>query len=238
MFSDTATNHFFDNGNANPDLLAMPEFSSAAAATETNTETNAERLLSLFGQRAQMVSAQFRGPFVAKTAMQLAPPPDDANEAPLPKRRAGWTHKELSPLAKELVGIRHQLAMTQTEYALALGMPRDRLVNLENGRTKSVSKDLINTARKLLQTEQRSRLEPLEMFRYLPMSQIVDRWWSKMDIESDAQGAEVLGLTPYTIERWRQMLARPSDSDLLRYERLVNWICERERERLASAASA
>ena len=229
MFSDTATNHF-DNGNAAPDLLAMPERSSAA------TETNAERLLSLLGQRAQMVSSQFRTPFTTKMAVLVAAPDNEDHELPLPKRRADWTQRDLSPLAKELISIRHQLAMTQTEYALALGMPRDRLVNIENGRTKSVAKDVMNAARKLLQTEQRSRLQPLEMFRYLPMSQIVDRWWAMMDIKSDEQGAEVLGLTPYTIERWRDMLARPSDSDLLRYERLVNWICERER--LANAASA
>lgn len=158
-------------------------------------------------------------PLLAKQAVEVTRPKRSVLAAP--HKRRGPEARRLGPEAWELLSIRHSLGLTQADFALACGVDREKIVNIENGRVRTVPPELLATARRLHDEEREARVVPLADLRRLSMPEILNRWWQLLGIEDDQEGAILLGASAFTIRRWREGEGRPSDSDLLRYELIV-----------------
>lgn len=123
--------------------------------------------------------------------------------------------------ASELVAIREQLGMSQAEFSISLGESRDRIVNIENGRVKVIPPELLDHARSLLESEQATRVGPLESLQSKTMNELIDDWWRQIDAKDDKEGALMLGVSGMTVIRWRGGQIRPKPNDLLYLQKKV-----------------
>lgn len=124
--------------------------------------------------------------------------------------------------------------MTQTDFAIALGCSRDVVVNIENGRVKNISRALLEEARRQLVEGGATRAGPIATLEALPVADLLARWQKLVQVDNDSDLADVLGINPYTVERWRMNNRAPRSSSLLRYEKMV----QREAKRLEALTGA
>lgn len=149
----------------------------------------------------------------------------------LDSRNTQSKKKRLTSEQKEFAEIRQKIGLSQLRFAAALGIKRDRVVNIENGRIRNVPKDEMEAARELLVDQ--SRLEQVDRLTRVPMTKLLKDWSEKLGIEYegsyqyDRTISDLLGLHPNTIYRWRIGSVRPELETLLELDRTVNIIAER-----------
>lgn len=137
--------------------------------------------------------------------------------------------KILHPIASELIQIRKSLRMSQQDFALALGINKDALINFENGRSKRFPEGILDEARNILKEEESDRVLPLEELSKLSMTEIMSRWRSLLQVETDEDLSILLGASRITLYRWRRRGGRPDDNDLLRYDRIAHSLAKKMR---------
>lgn len=139
-----------------------------------------------------------------------------------PRQKREEIASELGPQHKELRDIRIKLDMTQSEFALAIGMKLPTLVAYEHGRTNKVPAKWLENARELLGAN-KEKLAWRKKFDGVPMLKIIERWAKRLGVASDDLGAlaALTGTTTSTISRWRNGHVRPSPSELAAYEQMV-----------------
>lgn len=141
--------------------------------------------------------------------------------------RKDSSKRNLSEEARELINIRKSLGMIQADFALAIGLEKDKIVNMENGRIRNIPPQVLDEARKIFNGEYDDRVKPLEKLQNLSMPMILDHWWSMMGVDDDSEGAILLGICALTVERWRKSPSRPSARDLLRYDLIARKIADK-----------
>ena len=119
--------------------------------------------------------------------------------------------------------------MTQADFAISVGQKKDKIVNIENGRIRNVPPEILEEARRVLESAYCSRVKPLADLQILSMPEILDRWWAMMGVDCDAEGAILLGVCDLTIERWRSQPSRPSARDILRYDLIARKIADKRK---------
>ncbi|WP_197039077.1 helix-turn-helix domain-containing protein [Guyparkeria halophila] len=133
----------------------------------------------------------------------------------------------------ELISIREQVGLSQTQFALALGVNRSRIVNMENGRILRIPDDVLQMAREMLNDE--GRLKRVERLREANMADLLDEWLERLGLRSggfkphDEALADLLQLHVNTIYRWRKGISRPDLEVLLQIDRLVEELAIRIR---------
>lgn len=134
------------------------------------------------------------------------------------KKNARGKKRHLGSDALEMLKIRKSLGMSQPDFAVALEVSRDKIINIENGRLVNIDKTLLQAARDMLHSEHSNRVEPLMELESMDIKDILERWKGMVGAISDNEAAILLGTTITTIERWRNGGSRPSPESLLRYE--------------------
>ncbi len=130
-----------------------------------------------------------------------------------------------SPEQRELLEIRDKMGLSQASFAAAIGISRDKLVNIENGRILNIEDEIMEPARELV--EDPERLNAVERLKTADMNDLVNEWWGKLglpldDPESDKEGADLIGVHANSVYRWRKGMARPDPETLMRFDRLVD----------------
>ena len=170
-------------------------------------------------------------PFSLSSEAAIVVGEDARQPMPLPKKtshaRQGPDQKNLGEDALLLLSIRKEMGMTQADFAIALGEPKERLVNIENARVKKVPKSMLEAAKALKEDEQRVRSDPLSDIKELTMNQIINRWKEMVRAQDDDECAVLLGTSRTAMKRWRSEANRPAVSDLLRYETVARRIRDR-----------
>ncbi|WP_213382122.1 hypothetical protein [Allochromatium tepidum] len=141
--------------------------------------------------------------------------------------RGSYSTKNLSERALELVKIRKKLGMTQADFAMSIGLEKDKIVNIENGRVRNIPDEILDEARKVMEGAYYGRVKPLADLQNLSMPEILDRWWAMMGVDNDEEGAILLGVCGLTVERWRTQPSRPAARDILRYDLIARKIAEK-----------
>lgn len=134
------------------------------------------------------------------------------------KKDSRGKKRHLGGDALEMIRIRKRLGMSQPDFAVALEVSRDKIINIENGRLVNIDAGLLEAARSMLESEHSSRVEPLLELENMDIKEILDRWKGMVGATSDNEAAILLGTTLTTIERWRKGGSRPTPESLLRYE--------------------
>ena len=130
----------------------------------------------------------------------------------------------------ELIRIREKIGLSQAQFATALGVKRDRIVNIENGRVLYIPDEVMSGARELLHDPE--RLERVERLNKKNMASLVDEWMSRLGLKTgghkphDQIAADLLLVHSNTISRWRKGEARPDPEALLQMDRLVSMLEE------------
>ncbi|WP_231364084.1 DNA-binding transcriptional regulator [Thioalkalivibrio sp. ALMg11] len=129
-----------------------------------------------------------------------------------------------SPEQRELLAIRDKMGLSQASFAAAIGISRDKLVNIENGRILNIEDEIMQPARELI--EDPERLNAVERLKTANMNDLVNEWWTKLglpldDPESDKEGADLIGVHANSVYRWRKGMARPDPETLMRFDRLT-----------------
>lgn len=167
------------------------------------------------------------GPFLSDEEVIATAPDDQAaierirNFHEVGRRRTA-KEKKLGPEAREMYDIRTKLGMTQTDFAIALGEPRERIINIENGRVRRVPEKLLRYARAQLEAGKTERVDRLKKLQATPISELLARWWQMLGAMDDKDGAAQLGTTLMTVERWRKDNRHPNPDALLRYDRIAH----------------
>lgn len=147
-----------------------------------------------------------------------------AKKAAGPKRQSRG-RRIRSDEQRELISIRERIGLSQAAFATALGVNRDRIVNIENGRVLNIPDDVLAAAREMLNDP--ARLERIERLRKAHMSTLVDDWMARLGLKTggfkphDEVAADLLQVHVNTIYRWRKNVARPDPEALLQMDRLV-----------------
>lgn len=131
--------------------------------------------------------------------------------------------KQLTEEQEELVAIRHQLHLSQPDFAAALEINVPRLSAYEYGRTNRVPADIMTKARQLRDSGNKVNEGIVERYGHLTMSEILKQWADAMLVAFDdtATLAGELGTTETTIRRWKNNDARPGIAAMVRYEQQV-----------------
>jgi len=149
----------------------------------------------------------------------------------LDSRNTRSKKKRMTSEQKEFAEIRQKIGLSQLRFAAALGIKRDRVVNIENGRIQHIPNDEMEAARELLVDQ--SRLEQVDRFTQIPMARLLKNWSDKLGIEYESSYhydrtiSDLLGLHPNTIYHWRRGSVRPELETLLELDRTVNVIAEK-----------
>lgn len=144
------------------------------------------------------------------------------------KRTVRKTPRIRSEDQQEMIRIRKKLGFSQQQFATALAVNRDRIVNIENGRVAKVPKEMLRNAKQLLDDPE--YLAQVERLRNTDMDKLLSIWWERLGIpndgsmKSDRMGAQVLGVHINSIYRWRRGEVRPDMESLIRMEAAVEFM--------------
>jgi hypothetical protein len=152
-------------------------------------------------------------------------------------KRPGAVNRDtkLSVDQSELVAIIDQLGMQNQDFAAALGIGLPRLSSYIYGRTATVPDDIMKAARDLRDEDPEAKAKR-ERFRK-PMSEIINDWQELLEIDSDKDLADSLGVTKMTIFRWRNDQTKPDVTALVRYEQMVHRFADRMKQIDGKAAA-
>lgn len=148
-----------------------------------------------------------------------------ARSATDPKRKKEKTKKLMAPKERltadhiEIRTIREAINKSQAEFAKNLGVSAALIAAYEYGRTRTVSQDLLNEARRLLKSNSET-LALRERFDHMKMSDILVMWAKRMMVDpTDIKSiAEFLELQISTVSRWSKNEQRPLLEKMREYD--------------------
>lgn len=124
---------------------------------------------------------------------------------------------------RELREIRIKMGMTKPQFAKSIEVHITSLDAYEYGKTKTVPKSVMDTARLLASNFTDEFFEVKQIFANMQMSQIVHRWagMASIDVDDFDKLAVLLGTTRTTIRRWLSNESRAEISKLSALEKIV-----------------
>jgi DNA-binding transcriptional regulator YiaG len=133
--------------------------------------------------------------------------------------------KEKAPINKdsiELLEIKKKLAWTTDRIASELNIPSARMASYLYGKTKTIPSVVLEKARALLLIEA-DEVEEAKLFAGQSMQQIVKKFakLAKLKNPTEKEIAIACNVSVATINRWLHGGTRPSDSQLLHYQRIA-----------------
>ena len=127
---------------------------------------------------------------------------------------------------KDLNKIRKDLGVSINEFAELLNISRGTLCSYIYGIVKIVPATTIRQARLIADKEKQS-IEANKRFFSLSMREIIENWAITLGIDADGRSlyndlAQVLGIEPAAIWRWRERNMRPHIHQLKKYDDIVS----------------